>query len=228
MTEEKKKKPLGPTGEQVRVNVARIREDRGLSKKELSSRVADLGRPIPPLGISRIEAGDRRVDADDLVALAVALNVSPLALLLPPDRGFDPYIALTGENPITTLSRAWRWASGVSALPDELGEDAPADKQDDYARLSQSKGQRYVKRQPAGRAVDVLHDEVYRLVEISEISSESTDKEFARRLGGVRAWLDRLAAEVDRAAEQQSELSRQGRQLLEGNQRPAGAGESDG
>lgn len=52
---------------------------------ELSRKLAEMGREIPPLGLRRIETGERRVDVDDLVALALALDLSPLALLLPTD-----------------------------------------------------------------------------------------------------------------------------------------------
>lgn len=78
-----KKIDLGGTGETVKENVKRLRG--GMQYKELSERLAELGRPIPPLGLRRIEAGERRVDVDDLMALAVAFDVSPLALLLPRD-----------------------------------------------------------------------------------------------------------------------------------------------
>ncbi|MET8766304.1 helix-turn-helix transcriptional regulator [Streptomyces sp. NPDC004658] len=78
-----KKNPLGPTGEHLRRRIAQLRELRGMTKKQLSDRVGELGRPIPPLGISRVEAGTRRVDTDDLVALASALQVSVPQLLGP-------------------------------------------------------------------------------------------------------------------------------------------------
>lgn len=116
MADEKKKLELGPTGEQVRQNVRRLREARGMSKKELADEVAGLGRPIPPLGISRIEAGARRVDSDDLVVLAVALNVPPAALLLPVDVDQDDPVEVTGHRPITAWE-AWRWMDGQSPLP---------------------------------------------------------------------------------------------------------------
>ena len=83
-----KKSDLGPIGENVAAAVKRFRDDeRRLSYAELSRKLAELGREIPPLGLRRIESGDRRVDADDLVALALALNVSPLALLFSTDAG---------------------------------------------------------------------------------------------------------------------------------------------
>jgi transcriptional regulator with XRE-family HTH domain len=108
---EEKKNPLGPTGERLRLSIARVREARGMSKKELSERVAALGRPIPPLGISRLEAGTRRIDADDLVALALALRVSVTALLLPTHGDGSEQVELT-EQVSLPAADAWQWADG--------------------------------------------------------------------------------------------------------------------
>ncbi|MEU3226513.1 helix-turn-helix transcriptional regulator [Streptomyces sp. NPDC006976] len=111
-----KKTTLGPTGEQVRANVQRLRESAGLTKKELSERVGALGRAIPPLGISRIEQGTRRVDADDLVALAVALNVHPGALLLPSTATAEGVAEITAVGSVPAR-QAWEWAHGMRPLP---------------------------------------------------------------------------------------------------------------
>ncbi|MGW5386739.1 helix-turn-helix domain-containing protein [Nocardia sp. NPDC003963] len=78
-----KKNPLGATGNTVRVNIARYRNRMNLGYADLARSLEALGRPIPVLGLSRIERGERRVDVDDLMALAVALGVSPTSLLLP-------------------------------------------------------------------------------------------------------------------------------------------------
>ena len=96
----------------MRSNVARLRG--GMQYKQLSEKLAALGRPIPTLGLRRIEDGERRVDVDDLMALAVALNVNPAALLLPAeDRGVS--VEATGVGS-TGFSELWRWADGISAL----------------------------------------------------------------------------------------------------------------
>lgn len=58
----------------------------GLSYADLSRRLEELERPIPPLGLRHLETGARRIDVDDLVMLAIALEVPPMTLLLPPDR----------------------------------------------------------------------------------------------------------------------------------------------
>lgn len=78
-----KKIELGPTGEIVRDNIRRLRRARGLGFAELSRELEHHGRPIPPLGLRRIEEGERRVDVDDLTALAVVLWTSPATLLSP-------------------------------------------------------------------------------------------------------------------------------------------------
>lgn len=107
-----KKVGLGPTGETVRENVIRLRA--GTQYKELSEKLTELGRPIPPLGLRRIEAGERRVDADDLMALAVALGVTPNALLLPHIKVTES-IDITGALSVP-FSRAWNWAEGARTL----------------------------------------------------------------------------------------------------------------
>ena len=76
-----------------------------MTQAELDAALATVGRPIIQSGISKIENGSRRVDVDDLVALALALGTTPHALLgwdenanppidLSPDcatcRGFPP------------------------------------------------------------------------------------------------------------------------------------------
>jgi hypothetical protein len=62
-------------------------------------------------GIHRIESGDRRVDVDDLVAIAVALGVSPLALLLPTEAGA---VLPGGES--YTAEQIWDWGTGRAPL----------------------------------------------------------------------------------------------------------------
>ena len=49
--------------------------------RDVSGRLAAAGRPMAHNTVSEIERGARRVDVDDLMALAAALDVSPIALL---------------------------------------------------------------------------------------------------------------------------------------------------
>ena len=73
----------GDLGSQVADTIRHIREKRRLPYTELSERLTQLGRPIPVLGLRRIEKGERRVDVDELAALAEALEVPAVLLLFP-------------------------------------------------------------------------------------------------------------------------------------------------
>lgn len=112
-----KRLDLGGTGETVRTNVKRLRG--GMQYKELAERLAELGNPIPPLGLRRIEGGERRVTVDDLCALAVAFNVSPLTLLLPEDGLRVAASRLTGV-PSREVSHNTQWLWGLGEEPLEL------------------------------------------------------------------------------------------------------------
>lgn len=106
---------LGPIGERVAENVRALRGS--MTYRELSDRLEELGRPIPVLGLSRIESKARRVDTDDLVALAIALEVSPVRLLLPPKPTADEHelVPLTpGKSAEWHL--VWRWTAGEQPL----------------------------------------------------------------------------------------------------------------
>jgi transcriptional regulator with XRE-family HTH domain len=101
-----KRVPLGPTGETVRANIVRLRDDKNLTYAELARRTEEAGRPIPVLGLRRIENGERRVDVDDLMALAVALDVSPVTLLMPESTTAADVVEVTGRPP-ETAAIAW-------------------------------------------------------------------------------------------------------------------------
>lgn len=75
---------IGPVGENVAANLVRLRTERRLSVRQLSTALGQMGRPVTASGITRIEKLKRRVDVDDLVALATALSVTPAQLLDPP------------------------------------------------------------------------------------------------------------------------------------------------
>lgn len=89
---------VGPVGRNVAENLSRLRAVRGLSTRQLSARLGDLGRKIPASGITRMELGARRIDVDDLVALAAALEVEPTQLMLSPsDLTIEVFVGNGGE-----------------------------------------------------------------------------------------------------------------------------------
>ncbi|NKS20853.1 helix-turn-helix domain-containing protein [Rhodococcus hoagii] len=87
---------IGPTGETVRTNIAKARKDQHLTLRDLAERLAANGRPLAHNTLSEIERGARRVDVDDLFAIAVALDVSPSVLLVPASDDGDELVAATG------------------------------------------------------------------------------------------------------------------------------------
>lgn len=114
----------GPTGLRLAKNLRAVRGQ--VSVRELSARMRDLGRPLLPSAISKIENAQRRVDVDELIALAIALDCAPNRLLIGPDAN-DEQITLTVGNiqPPTGLGTidtqpsardGWKWARGVEPL----------------------------------------------------------------------------------------------------------------
>lgn len=73
--------PIGGVGCAVAARIAERRRHWGMSYVGLSRRLEAGGRSIAPAGLRRIELGVRRVDVDDVFALAVALDTSVSALL---------------------------------------------------------------------------------------------------------------------------------------------------
>ncbi len=121
----RRSRDAGPSARRVRINLAQLRERRGVSLRALSKRLEQLGHPLMASGLSKIETGDRRADVDDLLALAIALDVSPNGLLLP-GTAHDQKVELTPEAETTELM-AWRWATGEAALRADLWTDRPVD-----------------------------------------------------------------------------------------------------
>lgn len=106
----------GPTGARVAHNLRRLRDERKVSRQKLAERMEALGRKIVPSGIEKIERQTRRVDVDDLVALALALDVTPNALLLPPAADeTETYLTPNASAPATAI---WSWAAGERPLRD--------------------------------------------------------------------------------------------------------------
>jgi transcriptional regulator with XRE-family HTH domain len=105
---------LGPTGETVRQNIARVRSERRLTLRELAERLKETGRPLAHNTLSEIERGARRVDVDDLMAIAVALDASPNTLLLPDGHG-DDQVEITGAA-TTSVKNISFFLDGIRSL----------------------------------------------------------------------------------------------------------------
>lgn len=69
--------------EQIGQEVQRQRERAGLKFNSLSEKTRELGRPVHRVALPKIEGGERDITIQELVGLAVALDISPLTLLVP-------------------------------------------------------------------------------------------------------------------------------------------------
>ncbi|WP_158508462.1 helix-turn-helix domain-containing protein [Streptomyces sp. CCM_MD2014] len=128
MTDEKRRpRPAaqyGPTGDAVARNLKDLREARGLTIYGLSGALNKAGRPITPSAIAKIEKKQRQVSVDDLMALAIVLNVNPSALLFPRDDSPGTIVELLpgryedGGEIRATAWHVWQWADGETQLFD--------------------------------------------------------------------------------------------------------------
>lgn len=123
----------GAIAEAVARNVEAARKLRGLSQQQLARTLAELGRPMQASAVAKVESGDRRVDVDDLAALAVALNVPLMRLLLPEGSENDEVDVVPAYS--VPLWSAWQWATGERSFRrgDEDLSDPDVQRQDlDY------------------------------------------------------------------------------------------------
>lgn len=75
--------PIGQLGLTVIENIKSLRVQQRLNYTELAAKVTEAGRPLNAVGIRRIEEGERRLDIDEIAAMATALGVTVQALLDP-------------------------------------------------------------------------------------------------------------------------------------------------
>ncbi|WP_109507120.1 helix-turn-helix domain-containing protein [Nocardioides speluncae] len=191
-------KPLemGPTGIAVADAIRLYRQQQDLSYAELERRTAELDHRIPVISLRRIEALARKVDVDDLMALAVALDVAPTQLLthVPAGAPSPDYQVATGVPADLTQSelRAWLhhqtglsrpdrevfWRREVERLRDALRRD------EEQARELRSQGH---PDQDRLRAADWAHSQTGRaLIEaerrLDSLQLTSHDEESRREL----------------------------------------------
>jgi hypothetical protein len=180
----------------VVANVTDLSQARGLSFRRLSGRLRQLGRPIHSSALHALSQGERRVDADDLVALAVALGVNPNALLFP--RGCPP-AALVELTP-ATRQRAWavwRWAAGEMPLPGELA--AAGDGAAEASSQAQADFAAHASPRPGGQAAPADHKavrEARSLLDRIQAMLEVPDDPGGYRERLLRVSLERVTLEV--------------------------------
>jgi hypothetical protein len=109
------------TAETVSANVKRLRMKQNLGLRGLSKKLGEVGRPLGHSAVDQIEKGTRRVDVDDLMALALALDVSPITLLMPDMHmpgADDPakMVAVPGMDTKVSAGRLWLYLRGEASV----------------------------------------------------------------------------------------------------------------
>ncbi|WP_220473773.1 helix-turn-helix domain-containing protein [Mycobacteroides abscessus] len=107
---------MGWTGETVMHNLPRYRGLRHMKLTDLSEKLAELGRPMSVPTLSAIENGKRRIDVDDLVHLALALDVTPSALMMPEVERAHELPDAPGSVAWTDAHDWWAWLVGRNPL----------------------------------------------------------------------------------------------------------------
>jgi transcriptional regulator with XRE-family HTH domain len=97
-------------GSIIRANIEDVRTAKQWSQAQLADRITTMGNPVHLSWVSKIENGQRRVTAAELVQIAAALDVSPARLVLRIDGGpleITPSMALQQPEADTWLSGLW-------------------------------------------------------------------------------------------------------------------------
>jgi hypothetical protein len=98
-------------------HIQRVRTAQRLGFAELSRNLSDIGRPIPELGLRRIERGERRVDFDDLLALCYVLQVCPVDLMVSRDAAEEPYPVIPKRDFTSDSVREWVRGAEIRLQP---------------------------------------------------------------------------------------------------------------
>lgn len=114
-TERVRGNPAGITHEHVAANLRAARQAIGMDVRTAARLMTDAGRKLSASGISKIENGDRRVDVDDLTALAYVFRTTPAAILTPPADA----VTLTGVPESYLPEEVQAWIAGTVKLTTE-------------------------------------------------------------------------------------------------------------
>lgn len=134
------------TAKRIGTAIARRRKHLGMTAQQLAEHCAELGVPIHRTTITKVENGRPRFDLGELIVIAEALGVAPVALIYPhmPDGEIERL-----PNEFGTSAAAIWWFTGEHDDPDE---PAPGD----LNRLLRLTRDRYKKMVQMQRVDDLL------------------------------------------------------------------------
>lgn len=104
------------TGQTVADNVTRLREASNLNIPALGRLMGEAGHPMTATSLTRLEAGERRIDVDDLMALSIALGVTPITLMTPDVESASDHVEATAIPDGVTAAELWEWLRADAIL----------------------------------------------------------------------------------------------------------------
>ena len=177
------------------------KQTRGWSQQRLADELVKIGWPLDRTAIAKIEKAQRGVSVDDLVALAVALNVSPGWLLAPAEAGEEPAPVVGSVSaPAWTV---WDWVDGVHPLP-TLSEDEGFNSPEEIHafRGARPANLRQQEEHSAVQAVKQLFYRVKRVLSHVGKPPRRGDRGLETTLAAARRAVDGVSAELDEIEEQ--------------------------
>jgi transcriptional regulator with XRE-family HTH domain len=102
-------------GEAFAARVKQVRERKGWKQHDLSRRLGELGYPMDRVTLSKIERGGlrtRNVKLEEVLAIALALEVSPVFLIVPYEQEARLQVAPNVRPSTGAVARGWvegRW-----------------------------------------------------------------------------------------------------------------------
>ena len=130
---------IGQTTKIVAENISRTRKNASMTLEMLSERLTERGWPLSVAALYRLETGERRIDVDDITALAAVLNTSPAVLLNPGGT------QLTGLIEALLPEEIAAWLSGTTKIDDRsLQSFWERDLKTTESRLSESTTKAFV------------------------------------------------------------------------------------
>jgi transcriptional regulator with XRE-family HTH domain len=174
-------------------NIGRIRRLRGMTVRDVSARLKELGLRLSASGVSEIENAVRKVSVDELLVIAIALNTSVIDLLSPADGS-----PLALAQSIEPLEPMWLelWLQGMTPWPQEAW-GVPASTQLEAFLATASEYRRAMHRRdtrPEIAAIDGLRERVLRVIEALEDPAAKRDMPLRGMSSSMRSHLEEVDA----------------------------------
>lgn len=169
---------LGGVGDTVRRRIAGLRESQNLTYAAMARLLEEAGRPLGTLALRRIEAGARRVDVDDLVAIALVLGATPNSLMVDPriaeetghewdlDHEYNNFNVTASV--VTSFHAFWDWLDGHRPLWKSRDVSAAAFRDQNRANVAPHESVSDLKNVWESGAVEASYGEILRRLKALE------------------------------------------------------------